>query len=164
MVAARRDDRNAKSYNLSCNNLTGGPPGFVTVGNNNRNNNANAPAPQRAPNAPNQAPPARGPGVQGQGHGNPQPPPPPPPQQQQQQQQQQPDFHQMPAMNNARGPQPGEADPHLQPGGQTEFDERPLGQGRSEDADAEPAAPDGGRGGDAKKKIMMMTQGEVKME
>ncbi|KAI4674372.1 uncharacterized protein J4E84_010610 [Alternaria hordeiaustralica] len=121
------------------------PPGFVPVGNNRRNNNANVPAPQRAPNTPNQAPPARGPGVQDQGQGNAQPPPPPPPQQQQQR----PEFLQVPTMNNARDPQPGEADPHVQPGGRTEFGERPRGQSRSEYADAEPAVPDGGRGGGA---------------
>jgi hypothetical protein len=85
--------------------------------------------PQQFHNAPNQAPTSAYSGFHSEGHAQPQP-----------------QLHNMPRITNARFLQRGEMNSHLQRGGQTEYGERPRGQGQSVYIDDERTVPGGGRG------------------
>ncbi|KAG9187510.1 hypothetical protein G6011_05381 [Alternaria panax] len=128
--ARRKKDSKPKSSDTEDDNPRhsqggGGPLTFAQHGN-------NMFPPQRLRNAPNQA--SHGP-FQDQG--------------QAESHQQQPQFHDMPSMANARALQSGETDPHLQRGGQTEYGERPRGQGQNVYVDAERPVPGGAQSGGA---------------
>ncbi|CAN9106403.1 unnamed protein product [Alternaria alternata] len=111
-------------------------PLFFPQHNNHETDDDDMAPPQLFGNAPNQAPQGAFFG-QGQARSH----------QQQQQQQQQPQFHRMPTMADGRGLQSGEMEAHLQRGGQTEYGERPRGQGPSVYIDTEAPVPRGVRSG-----------------
>ncbi|CAN9087685.1 unnamed protein product [Alternaria alternata] len=108
-------------------------PLFFPQHNNHETDDDDMVPPQMFRNAPNQAPQGAFFG-QGQARSH-------------HQQQQQPQFHRIPTMADGRGLQSGEMEAHLQRGGQTEYGERPRGQGPSVYIDTEAPIPRGARSG-----------------